>query len=68
MVVCSEQLNSAFIWNGLEFEETPDGPSRHQFVSHAVEEYFGRVGRQLDSVRIVEEQPTSESDEFLNQF
>lgn len=68
MVVCSPSLNTAFIWNGLEFEEDPNSPSKHEFLTYAIEYYFEGIGRPLDSIRVVEEQPTCESDEFLDQF
>jgi len=57
--------DTVHVWKGYEFESS--SLSEEVFIENVVQAYFG-AGVKSSQLRIVQEEPGEESDEFLNYF
>lgn len=61
--------DTVYLWRGPDFEEDEDecGLSSEEFIERVIQQYFGEDATSA-SVRMLEQEPGDESDEFLNFF
>ena len=61
--------DTVHVWRGHEFdvEENGGNLSAEEFIDKVVQQYWGPE-HTIDMVRIVEEEPGEESDDFINYF
>lgn len=59
--------DTVHVWRGYEFEATSAAMDEDLFVEKVIKAYFGPDCKR-DNIKIVEEEPGEESDEFLNHF
>ena len=59
--------DTVYVWRGHQFEVIEEECGEEEFVERVIQQYWGSEKKRED-IRITEEEPGEESDEFLNFF